>query len=205
MIASALILLCGCKATKMYSLEQYNNSNQGVIIGSIDWPSEGPVYSPLKFKFRSTSTGKKYTIEAVPSFNIYSGKTKVQFSDGGYQGTTFAIALPTGEYEFFNYEMEDIDRTRWSSEEDYSIPFNVKANQTSYLGEIKLHVKTTTDFLGGYIFHGGFWTVNDESVRDINIFKKHQPEHSLDDISIDILSQKRKFTRLVLLQNEKIN
>ncbi|AQP98914.1 hypothetical protein B0W48_03345 [Pseudoalteromonas aliena] len=204
-LALMIMLLTACKTTNINTVLHHESSTQGIISGSMAWPIDGPVYNPLVFKLRSTDTGQEYSLEVRPSFNIFHGKTEVQFSSNGYGGTTYALALPSGEYEFYNYSMYDLNGTTWSSRNDYSIPFNVSANQTIYLGEIKLHVKSSTDFLGGDVYHGGFWTFADKHKRDLAILSKHQQNLFNENTLVNIPKNKRKFTDLVLLPSEKIN
>ena len=58
-------------------------------------------------------------------------------------------ALPEGEYEFYNFSMIMNEREFWYSKQEYSIPFQVSANEITYLGEIMAHPSSEADFLGG--------------------------------------------------------
>jgi hypothetical protein len=203
LILVIIVILTGCKSNKINNLQDAQLASQGIMVGSIAWPKEGRIYSRLLFKFRSTTTNKEYDLEARPTFNIFYGRTDVEFSSPDHEGATFALSIPEGEYEFYNFSMISGEEAFWSSKQDYSIPFSISSNEVTYLGEIRAHVDSRKDFLGGTELLGGFWTIKDEHKRDLTILKNQQSNLLNSKIKTEVPLKKRKFTSLVLLPSER--
>ena len=68
LFAISILLLSGCKSTKINNIAAELPASHGVITGSMAWPKEGRMYSRLVFKFRSTQSRQEYSLEVRPSF-----------------------------------------------------------------------------------------------------------------------------------------
>jgi len=122
------------------------------------------------------------------------------FKDTDEEGIVVVRALPPGDYEFFQFSGEEqlgirIPRTRYTvrpgdyeffplagenrqaiARARYSMPFTIKAGETTYLGNFHLLVRRQTNgFPGLNSFSGYFFRLTDENSRDLAIAKNKKP------------------------------
>lgn len=202
-IVLIVLLFTGCQSTQNTQTSNIPSALEGVIQGSLTWSADNPAFTRLEFKFRSLSDGKSYSVVARPTFNVFYGQTVADVKTGEVTGMTFSQTLPVGEYEFYNYRMDEGGQFIWSSPTDYAIPFNVLAQQASYLGEIRIYPKVKDDGFGGTEIVDGTWILSDQANRDMPLLQSRYPHLAQVPVTTAIPQKKSRYTSKVLLPSEK--
>ena len=205
----ALAVLSAC-ASKLLKPEPITGdtlgSSQGVLIGSFSRNPNAPGYYSQTFYFKNIETQEKHEIKSQQEFNIFSGKTADEFSDDTDAGATFAMKLPAGHYVLYNFSLyrpTGVGYVYHSSKADFAIPFEVHANSTNYLGELKLEGASGKNFFGMTVPAGGVWVISDKQERDVAILRTSMPQLPLERVISVIPTKKEVFTPLVVLPVEQ--
>ena len=185
-----LVFLAGCVTTSRLPETLVSNDldNKGLLIGSISRGEGLFSYSFYNFYLR----GLNNDVEEVArlSQDSLAWHAKDAFKDDFERGGLFAISLPEGQYEFYNYELYYnngmFDRT-WRAGKDFSMPFSIKDNQITYIGEIKATAVMTEKVLGASWPKGAILSTSDQRSRDISLLKQRYPEFDWKNISFQIV------------------
>lgn len=98
------------------------------------------------------------------------------FDEGS--GTVFAIALPAGKYEFYQYYLlqnsGNVSST-FEARNEFSIPFEIRPGRATYIGEVRAVNRFERNLLGFRIAAGVRWRVHDAFTRDEPILKAKFP------------------------------
>lgn len=89
-------------------------------------------------------------------------------------GYAFAIPLPEGKYEFYNYDFDD-GAKKWKARKDFSIVIEIKAGRALYIGETVAHKKYAESVSGTLVSAGGYFTSSDQLERDKVILARKFP------------------------------
>ena len=89
-------------------------------------------------------------------------------------GHAFAIQLPAGKYEFFQYVLDD-GAKKWKPRKPYSVVIEIKAGRSLYIGETVVHTKYKESVTGADLLDGGYFTSSDQLTRDRDILYKKYP------------------------------
>jgi len=91
------------------------------------------------------------------------------------EGEVWVWSLKPGNYEFFNFEVSSnngFGGFSLKSQDDFSIPFTIKARQTIYLGDFRaMPVKRPSILFGIHVLSSVTFVVTDQSARDVPIAK----------------------------------
>lgn len=100
---------------------------------------------------------------------------------------TFVIMKPLqpGKYRIFLFSLEAGGNTRVkvSNKNAFSIPFEIKPNEYSYLGNYHGIVTTKKALLFGETINGGYIVVSDHKDRDVKLAKSANPLLKIDVIN----------------------
>jgi hypothetical protein len=212
LIALALVsTLAGCANThlKRDTISDASLSpTSGVLVGSFARHPASPAYYSQTFYFKNLANGTIHQIKSQQEFNIFNGKTPDDFDTPESKGGVFAFNLPAGRYTLFNFRLfegKGFGYRDFRSREDFSIPFEVRANATNYIGEIKLQpLMMGRSFLFNTPEHsGGVWYISDQIDRDLAILRKTRPEVPTGNVTSVIPQVKEVFTPLVILPKEQ--
>lgn len=102
-------------------------------------------------------------------------------------GVVFAIALPAGKYEFYQYYLAQLRgniNAKWEAAEDFSIPFDITSGRATYIGEVRAVNLYGRSMLGIRLAAGVRWEVHDSFAHDEPILKKKYP--ALEGFPVDI-------------------
>lgn len=163
----ALFTLCGCSTIGPYELSESRPrasfpSEYGIVSGVFTTPERWR-YSRDVF-LRNTETRAEYRISQ--SFAFAAGN----YVSPDRKGVVFALALPPGEYEFFNYQIfstNAIYENRWFSKEDFSLAFEVEPASVTYIGDIRFVPNVGKNAIGMTVAEGGYFIIADESETDL--------------------------------------
>jgi hypothetical protein len=191
LVVLALCALSACAAPPPPAPKPYAGQDAGYLITSIEVISEAgykhftlfgrPSPSSYALTFRQGDHVQPFTLGHL---HRYSKETR-DFGDDAHDGEIYVVRLPPGPYEIYNFTVDwaapDGAIYRPSSnkyvhaEEDFSIPFSIKAGQSTYLGSFGA-VATSERFLGAPKPTGAKFWVRDQSERDIPIARSKVPE-----------------------------
>ena len=203
------VVLSGCATNsltpKPITVNDLNDA-KGLFIGSFSRDPKAPKYYSQTFYLKNIETNEVHEIKSQPSFNMFTGKTPDDFNTQESSGALFVQALPAGKYTYHNfrlYQSNGYYEKNWYSEQDYSIPFEVSANQINYAGEIKLVPVMGKNIFNMNIQAGGAWLISDKLERDLPIFTTKYPQISTENFVKVIPESKEIFTPLVILPAEQ--
>jgi len=186
-----LLLLGGCTTTiPVPSYQTQYNTNTieepfGVIVGSLARDPSSHRYDVQKFHFENIETEKRYSLALTPMGGKQYRDRFDHFSTVEATGDVYQFQLPVGRYRFYNFYLnikQPDGRRSWAAQEDYSIPFEVTANEVKYLGEIKQIPFFGSSFLGLRNYAGSTWVISNKFERDIGVLKAEFPNLSLDNM-----------------------
>ena len=105
--------------------------------------------------------------------NIFSAQ-KPDIDDNAEEAEVWELRLPPGDYEFYNFEITSdngIVRKRFTSPEDFSVPFTIKPGKTSYFGDFRAMAVEGRNIFGLAVDAGAYFMISDQSDRDLQIAK----------------------------------
>lgn len=170
-ILSLGVLLFGCAEMPNdppNSARHIAAEDSGVIFGSIGMGRDSLVRLH-KLKYRLVGT------KDTGNFAYFIGQP-AEFKEGEAKGRSFAVRLPPGNYELFNFEFgyHAFGEVTRFAHDDFSIPFSVSRGGTTYLGEfLSYNVLGDKNLLGSRPFIGFYFVVADKSVRDLALLQKN--------------------------------
>ena len=93
-------------------------------------------------------------------------------------GTVFAISLPEGKYEFYQYFLHQNSgniQATYQATSEFSIPFEVRAGRATYVGEVRAVNLFAKNMFGIKLADGARWEMHDAFARDEPILKTRFP------------------------------
>lgn len=156
---------------------------KGMVVGSTGVSKAVRGFHRYTLVAREVSTNEKLTFYFTP--NAPYGE-RIDFREARFDASVFAFEIPDGRYEISNFELLAIGlygATRTlSARNDFSIPFDIKAGQTTYLGEFIAVNVLGRNFLGMQVVAGSYWEVSDQQARDIAVARQQLSEAKFDSI-----------------------
>jgi hypothetical protein len=171
LLAVALVaLLAGC-ATVDFVPTDYAGPDAGKVVLGIG-AATGTLNSSYSLKFRKK--GLATTEKPAIGWFTYMQDNLFHRQEPDYQSPTemtlvLVKSLPPGEYEIYNFDVTPFGSTNYSSRYNFSIPFSVKAGQTTYIGNYQANKLTTKNLLGLSEPAGAFFVVSDRMQTELPI------------------------------------
>lgn len=161
------------------AMEPKKGEPSGLVFGSfgVSYP-EGFFISAEKLYFRK--------IGSKESGSISYGATRDERTVGdinekfSFNGTTFSVQLPVGEYElfqylahwYFAYGTTGQARANYSSNKEFSVPFKVEDGKATYLGSFAGYTNMVGGEKSGLLVTfpaSVYWVVSDKFDRDAGL------------------------------------
>lgn len=182
LVATLLLSACG-------SIPDVRNEYQGSDAGRVAigiGASAKTYYSSYSLIFRKV-TEKKGDSNRFIYFqdNIFAAQ-KRDYDNSKENGIVQSFRLAPGDYEIFNFDIflnGGTVQKNFSSKKDFSIPFSVRSNETTYLGNYQANMVTGKNFFGFNILAGAVFVVTDREKADIDLVKKRLPNISLGSVT----------------------
>jgi hypothetical protein len=131
-------------------------------------------YAAGQLRLRHVGSDKKY-LSGFSSMSWMKGE--MQDFAPGKTGRISVLDLPAGQYEIINYRLEfPASNTVFSSRNDFSVKFDAKPGEVTYLGEFLATGVMTKAFLGLRNVDKPYFIVSDQRERDLAIAIKQTPE-----------------------------
>ena len=171
----ALVLICLTNAACATQIPRYEGPDAGYAVASIAAKS-GTEYSSYRLMFRAR--GGQQTQEFVWLQNNMFSSDKPDFATASESGEVNAIKLAPGEYELYSFSVYQNGypvETTYGPREPFSIPFTVRPQQATYLGEYLAIATYGENFFGMTVKGGPIFVVSNQQARDIAITKTEEP------------------------------
>lgn len=185
-IASAFCLfLSGCAPTSVTSFSgdvPGASAPAGYLVASISAPREKGFFLTHTLFFREVASGETGYIALTAPARF---DPEFDFETTTKNGGVMVTRLSPGKYELYNFEL-DGHTAMWSATDDFSIPFEISAGQTTYIGEYFGMPVWGTNFIGLASVDGFYWILSDQQGRDLAIAKRLEPAIAQTSIKIAV-------------------
>ena len=197
--AISLIWLCsmiaGCQTTIQsnirpdYNFE--NNKDSGLIIGTVSHPEEVDDIVFSIFHINYYSGNPKGTIRFRERGLLYSGHpAEFEFEDAGNKGKFFILEFPAGEHSVDYWGIQFGFWLVSPKSAPTPLEFNIQPGEILYLGNFHMQ-PTKGKYLAGEFQDGGIPVINDQSDRDIQLFRELYPDFGARNIKVNVLHEGR--------------
>lgn len=202
------LVACAAKAPMPEQLAVTDLASQGLVVGSITRPPLKPAFNRYTLLFRNIDSKQKYRVSISADF--MSGRYEDDILDQGVAGSKFALLLPPGRYELYNYSLFMMDPaggdTTYFAKHDFSVPFAVQAGEIQYIGEFRNKPVTyIRSFIGieAELLAGGSWDIYDNSGRDLGRMETRFPGLDWSKAKVKLLNPRPELMLLVRRAGEE--
>jgi hypothetical protein len=167
------VFVAGCTAGP--GLRPDSGSPTGYVVASIGLRLTGPAAGKTdvaRITFRNKATGSWGAIEYDERLLTAS---RIAHEDASAKVTMVAIPVHPGSYELEAVSFQYPGGTVWRSKDRFSVPFQVAAGESIYLGEFLAHSQPVERWLGTEYARGYFSRAN-RAQRDIPLIRAAFPE-----------------------------
>jgi len=180
-VALIISILCtltvGCAMKPAYVDPPKNEA--GYVVGTIGKQTTGVFYSPHHWNdiYIRRLGSEENTIVSYKD-SVFFGPKDGEIKEDDKSYDSFSVALLPGKYEIFKvsfYLQSGNAGMTYASQTDFSIPFNIKKGESTYIGEFTSFGTKGKNAFGLNVSNGGFFEYGgDKSERDLpTIFSKH--------------------------------
>jgi hypothetical protein len=161
------------------SLQASDLQTQGLITGSVTRTTDTIAFNSYRLMFRNIDTGSTFRIYVTA--DPMDGTYQDDIIEPASRGSHFALLLPPGRYELYDYTLsaEQPGGTFVvKPKSEFSIPFLVERGKIHYIGDFNCQSHTSIQESLGFKFThitGGTWTMQDRSARDLAAMATRYP------------------------------
>ncbi len=166
-------LLYGCAISDVRN--EYKGSDAGRVVIGIGATSDTK-YSSYALMFRKIGADENNRFIYFQHNSVSAQKR--DYDNAKENGVVQSFNMAPGSYEIFNLDIFQNSGTvqkTFKSKVDFSIPFTIQSNQTTYLGNYQAQQLTGENFFGMKIQAGAVFMVSDRLTQDINLVRKRIP------------------------------
>jgi hypothetical protein len=148
----------------------------GTVVGSIGLSKKGRGHH--RYTLVASEIASK---EKVQFYFKRSGifDTPADFDDARAEVAIFVLQLPQGRYHIHNFEYHSTglwgSEFRQTAREEFSVPFEIVAGQTTYLGEFVATPIFGRNLFGAQVVAITYWEVSDKEARDMALARQRMP------------------------------
>ena len=166
-------LLCACQGTVP---TDYGGNDAGHVVMGIGAVADSP-YTRYAFTFRRSGDNATFRLVyfITPQLRL---STPIRYQTPDEAGVIEAASIPRGKYEMVNFEAAinlGLATQNFSARQDFSIPFEVRANEVVYLGNYQGNPIRARTESGRVVARGPFFVVEDRSAADLRLAKDRIP------------------------------
>jgi hypothetical protein len=149
----------------------------GAVVGSIGIVRKGTFYRRYDLLARNLETNEQLRFQYTDDgFAV----TKVDFREDPTEAALIALPLPAGRYAIEDFQFIGTNlrfqETRTEAPGRFSLPFDVKAGQTTYIGQYLVVPVISWRFLGAKGVREIVWEIADRRERDLALARQRLPE-----------------------------
>lgn len=169
--ALALAISAGCASVPDVANE-YSGADAGRVAIGIG-TAKGTYYNVYSLFFRKVGE-KKSDRFAYFHENMFTAQ-KRDYENALESGVVQSFRLSPGDYEIFNFSIflnGGTVQNTYGSKQEFSIPFTVKSNETTYLGNYQANKVMGKNFFGLPLPAGAVFIVSNREKDDLELVKK---------------------------------
>lgn len=180
----AVIMISACG-----SMPEVRNEYQGADAGRIAigiGAIANTHYSSYSLQFRKVGDKEGESNRFVYFQHNEFSAQKRDYNSKEENGVVQSFLLPPGDYEIYNFDVflnSGTVQKNFGSRNDFSIPFRVRPNETTYLGNYQANLTVGKNLFGMSIPAGAVFVVTDREMADLALVKKRLPNVSFGTIS----------------------
>lgn len=176
-IIVALLVLCGCSTIDVArtdrDLRPKEGEPAGYLLASIgtlsgDNDMNGLHFATVKYQRVGTNDWGRLQFAKVLA------KSVISYEDDSKQVSVAMVPLVPGRYEIYDVELS-LNRIL-TAKEQFSIPFEIRENEITYIGEYIVLTVLGENFLGIPGMMGGSFVRSDEFERDRKLAEQLLPD-----------------------------
>jgi hypothetical protein len=130
-------------------------------------------YNTYYINYRQVGAETSKILKITPAGMI---KQKGDFQD--VLGNVFAVELPAGDYEIYDYSFyfnNGLASVSYTTNEEISHKFKVDEGMVSYIGNFAAHHQYVKNIMGTLVNNGGYYILFNEFDRDVKRLKEVYP------------------------------
>jgi hypothetical protein len=158
------------------SLAGGDPTRTGLVIGSFGVGRRDTTFSQSALLIRAVGAAKPAAaVELLTVFDDFPPN----YRDDRIDATIFAIRLPAGRYEIYNYTLFQrgpFGGTTYSARQDFSLAFSVEPGRATYVGEYFVRPDTGRTGFGVATTQGAIFAVGEQRARDLNFARQQWPD-----------------------------
>jgi hypothetical protein len=170
LVIAVTLLLSACT-----SLPEYKGPDAGRIVVGIG--AEAPHTFATSISLMVRKVGTKETLRLVYFQNNMFSEQKRDYDRPNENGVVYFSQVSPGNYEIYNFlvRLSGAAEMEFSSRKDFSVPFVVRAKETTYLGNYQANVVTGKNIFGISVPAGYVFVVSNREQDDLALGKKRIP------------------------------
>ncbi|BAN50382.1 hypothetical protein [Metapseudomonas resinovorans] len=172
----SLLVLAGCKSLTGLNLEDdYRGDDVGHVVIGLGGTAGAQYYSvALYYKRSMFNAGKLDELSRFVYPPLFELVSKPDYVTEQEEGRVLTAKLAPGEYEFVNFHATIYNQVVYSAGAPFSIPFTVRAGETTYLGNYRAVASEGQGPMGG-VKGTPLFLLQDEAERDLALARKREP------------------------------
>jgi hypothetical protein len=176
-----LVLLLAVLLTACGSIPDVRNEYQGPDAGRVAIGIGATVptrYSSYSLVFRKVGEKDAPANRFVYFQDNSFSAQKRDYDNAAENGVVQSFRLPPGDYEIFNFDIflnQGTVQKNFGSRQAFSIPFTVRPNETTYLGNYQANLITGKNIFGLTLPAGAVFVVSDRAQADVALAQKRLP------------------------------
>jgi hypothetical protein len=148
----------------------------GLVVGAFGVGRRDTTFSQSALLIRAVGATKPAgVVELLTVFDDFPPN----YRDERVGATIFAIRLPAGRYEIYNYTLFQrgpFGGTTYSARQDFSLAFTIEPSRATYVGEYFARPDTGRTGFGVATTQGAIFAVGDQRARDLNFARQQWPD-----------------------------
>lgn len=174
LIPLVALLLTGC-VKQLEVRDEYKGEDAGrVAIGIGATTKTNYDWYIIHFRNLETKAKGRFVYHQNNLFRAHKRDYETQDENG----VVWYFNLRPGRYEIFNYTIylhAGTSEINWYSRKDFSIPFTIRPNETTYLGNYQANLMTEKGAFGVAMPNGAKFVVTDREKRDLELVRNRIP------------------------------
>lgn len=175
LILFVALLLSGC-VKHLEVKDEYKGQDAGRFVIGIGATADTN-YDMYTFLFRKVGTNGQGKVIYLQN-NLFAPH-KRDYDTVEENGVVWSFNMQPGHYEIYNFSIHHNGgnvQTDFYSRRNFSIPFTIRPNETTYAGNYQANMVTTKGTFGVAVPNGATFVVTDREKRDLELVRNRIPD-----------------------------